>query len=169
MSGRGSVWAAMVTLVICLPLFLILADALTSPEVTARYNAYQTGYTARTAEREQTRRVQAEEWNATLRTWGQNVAVAGSVLVVVAGVTGVLVVWQRERTKRHVVTQTHQTERALISAQRDVCIAYIAAFGGRAGELDGVRGVYLDASHEFVPWHVARRELAAARLLTVDT
>lgn len=155
MSERGTVWAALLTLIVCLPLYLILADAITSPEVTARYEA-----------REATRQVQAQEWNETLRTWGQAAATAGSVLVVVGGAAGVLVVWQRERTKRHAMTQTHTTQRVLISAQRDICIAYIAAFGGRAGALDGVRGVYLDDTCEFVPWQVARAELDAARLLS---
>ena len=72
----------------------------------------------------------------------------------------------QERTRRAEIVETNTTQRALIGAQRDVVLAYIAAYGGRAGTLAGERGVFLDASGEFVPWHVAQQELDAARRLT---
>lgn len=156
-SWRGLLLNMVALAVVCL-LAAAMFEALTSAE-------YQRGLTTRYEARETTRQVQAEQWGDTLRTWGQAAATAGSVLVVVGGAVGVLVVWQRERTKRHAMTQTHTTQRVLISAQRDVVVAYINAFGGRAGTLGGVRGVYLDATREFIPWQVARAELDAARLL----
>ena len=137
--------------------FYILADTLSNP-------TYQGGATARNA-----------AWQQTFQVWGvqagETARVVGIAAAAVAGV-GLLawgiVQWQRERTRRTIVTESHTTKRAQIGAQRDVVLAYIAAYGGRAGELAGERGVFLDASGEFVPWHVAQQELDAARLLTVD-
>ena len=134
----------------CVWLAVAMLGAITDP-------AYQGGLTARYEARQQTEQVQAREWGATARTglmWGGGALAA----CVVAGAGGWAVVeWQRERSKRHTT-----------SAQERVVLAYIAQYGGRAGELDGESGVFLDASGEFVPWQVARAELPATALLTVD-
>jgi hypothetical protein len=167
MSERGHVWAALVTFVVCFPLLLIVANAMTSPTYqagfTARYEAYQSGRTQRELAEQATRQTQAQERGATLRTWGQW---GGGVLAVavVAGVAGYTIIqWQRERTRRHGMTE-----------QRRVIVAYIGMYGGREGRWlggqglpRGALGVYLEDG-EFVPWNVAAAELPAAALLTVD-
>lgn len=118
---------------------------------------YQGGLTARYQSQQQTRQVQAREWGETARTvatWGGG---ALSVAVVVGGLAWAVVRWQEERTRRHTV-----------SAQQAIVLAYIAQYGGRAGLLNGVKGVYLDAAGEFVPWQVARAELPDRALRNVD-
>lgn len=176
MSERGSVWAAMVTLVVCLPLFLILAHAMTSPvyqsNYSARYSAYQAGETTRRQAEEQTRRVQAEQFGDTLRTWGMWGGGVLSVALVAGAGSYTVVQWQRERTRRHSMTE-----------QRRIALAWIAANGGQQRLADGSTryriGIYptgagreygvLDAAAgEFVPLRVAAAELPAAALLTVD-
>jgi hypothetical protein len=109
MNERGTVWAALVTLVICVPMFFVITGVLSSPtyqaNYTSRYQAYQAGETAREQAIQQTRRVQAQQWGDTLRTWGMW---GGGALAVtaVAGVGGWAVVrWQEERTRRHGMTE----------------------------------------------------------------
>ena len=147
MSRFLSTLVGFAAVVFCLLLGIAMLDAISSP-------TYQDALTARYEARQQTERVRAEQWGETQRTlgtWG-----AGAlVIVVVTGVGGWAVVrWQEERSKRHV---------ASVSAQERVILAYIAAYGGRAGEFDGVPGVFLDTSREFVPWQVARAELPVVR------
>lgn len=69
-------------------------------QYTARYNTYQQEETLRTQAREATERVQAEQWNATLRTWAW--PTAAGVILVVAAVQGGRTVrhWQAEKTRR---------------------------------------------------------------------
>ncbi len=160
---HGSPWLAAFALLLCLPLFFWLMTAITSP-------AYQSGLTDRYTAQQQRRTVEAQEWGETLRTWGEQaggalrvLAVAGGAAVVVGLTAWGVVEWQRERTRRTLIVQSHTTQRHTISAQERVVLAYIAAHGGRAGELAGERGVFLDAAGEFVPWRVARAELEAAQ------
>ena len=120
-------------------------------EYTTRYLAHQAGETARHLAAQETARVQAAQWGETLRVWGTWGSGALAV-VAAAGVAGWVVVrWQEERTARHVV-----------SAQAQVCLAYIAAFGGQMERLGSREGVYLEApdgGREFVPWQIAEAEL----------
>ena len=72
--------------------------------------------------------------------------------------------WQEQRTQRHVATEEQTTERLRITAKRDVVLAYIAQCGdpgARPMRLNGVSGVYLPQSNEFVPEPVCRAELTA--------
>ena len=152
MSRFLSTLVGFAAVVFCIMLGVAMLDAISNP-------TYQDALTARYEARQQTERVRAEQWGETTRTlgtWG-----AGAlVIVAVAGVGGWAVVeWQRERSRRHV---------ASVGAQERVILAYIAAYGGRAGQLGGEAGVFLDASREFIPWKVARAELPARALLGVD-
>ena len=149
MSRFLSTLVGLAAIVFCLLLSIAMLDTISSP-------TYQAGLTARYEARQQTERVRAEQWGETTRTlgtWG-----AGAlVIVAVAGVGGWAVVeWQRERSRRHV---------ASVGAQERVILAYIAMYGGRAGQLGGVSGVFLEASREFVPWQVARAELPTRAML----
>jgi hypothetical protein len=126
---------------------------------------YQDGLTTRYQAQQQTKRVEAQQWGDTLRTWGMwgggGLAAVGGLAVIAWGV----VQWQGQRTKRHEATEDHTTQRHLISAKRDIALAYIAQCGDpRAyiGILDGMRGVFLPSENEFVPIDVCRAELAAA-------
>ena len=149
MSRFLSTLVGFAAVVFCVLLGVAMLDTISSP-------TYQDALTARYEARQQTERVRAEQWGETARTWGTWGAGALAV-VAVAGVGGWAAVrWQEERSKRHV---------ASVGAQERVILAYIAMYGGRAGRLGGESGVFLDASREFIPWHVARAELPARALL----
>ncbi len=82
-----------------------------------------------------------------------------------------VVEWQRNRTRRHEVTEGHTTQRHLITAKRDIVLAYLLQFGepgARPMTLDGVRGAYLPSINEFVPEDVCRAELAQRRMITME-
>ena len=104
--------------------------------------------TARVQAVEATRQVQAHEWGATMRVCWPAVAAAAAVIALAAAGAWTAVQWQRERSRRHGMSE-----------QRRIILAYIAANGGRAGARAGTPGVYLDGSREFVPWQVAAAEL----------
>ena len=152
MNGFWRLCGFIVYVVACLAILLIVTAAIvqTQGDTTARYIEQQRQETIREQARQETERVRSVEWNATLRTWG---TWGGGALAVGIGCWAV-VRWQEERSKRHI---------ASVSAQERVILAYIAAYGGRAGEFDGVPGVFLDTSREFVPWQVARAELPVVR------
>lgn len=125
---------------------------------------YQSGLTARYEAQQQTKQVQAREWGDTLRTWGMwgggGLATLGGLVAIGWAVNR----WQEQRTQRHVATEEQTTERLRITAKRDVVLAYIAQCGepgARPMQLNGVSGVYLPQSNEFVPESVCRAELAA--------
>ena len=137
-----------------------------SPEYTAQYQSYATAKTAIRQAEERTQQVQAQEWGDTLRMWGMwgggGLAAVGGLAVIAWAV----VEWQRNRTKRHEVTEDHTTQRHLITAKKDVVLAYIAQCGdpdARQMRLGGVEGVYLPGENEFVPLDVCRAELATAQ------
>lgn len=154
------VWFA--ALVFCLLLAAAMLETISSP-------TYQAGLTARYEAQQQTRQVETQERNATLRTWGQWGGGALAVGVVV-GVGGwATVQWQRERTRRALAEQEGRTERRRIGAQERVALAWIAQAGypdARPGRLDGAVGVLIPSRREFVPLAVCEAELNAARLLT---
>lgn len=140
----------------------------TSPEYTAQYTRYATTRTAIRQAEEQTKQVQAQQWSATLR--GTVPWLAGGLgVVAVAGVGGWAVVeWQRNRTRRHEVTEDHTTQRHRITAQKDIVLAYLLQFGEPGAQpmtLNGVRGAYLPSTNEFVPEDVCRAELAQTTAL----
>ena len=146
----------LLALAACIVFAAMLLGALTDPE-------YQGGLTARYQAREETRRVEAEQWGETEREWAQwgGLALAAATVV---GVTGWTVVqWQRERTRREELQQGGATQRALIGAQRDVAIAWIEQHGTRqsyAGVLDGERGVFVPERGEFWPLAACAAQLA---------
>lgn len=153
--------------------YVALTQALTSPELTARYAARQQAQTAMYQAQQQAEQVRAQQqgessrrWAATWETWGQY-GFPAAAAVAVAGVGGWAVVeWQRQRTRRHEVTEDHTTQRHLITAKKDVVLAYIAQCGdpgAYAGQLNGMRGVFLPSENEFVPLDVCRAELATAQ------
>ena len=166
-----STLVGLAAVVFCVMLSVAMLDTISSP-------TYQQGLTARYEARQETERVRAEQWGETQRTlgtWG-----AGAlVIVAVAGVGGWAVVeWQRERSKRHVASETQATSRVLIGSQRDVALAWIAANYPNAarlpearrpyvGALNNTLGVFVPDTSEFVPWQVARAELPARALLGV--
>lgn len=159
---------------LCLSVYLavIVLGAITSPAYqdnwTARYSAWQAGETARVQAREETERVRTREWGDTARTWGQWGA-GGLVAVVAVGAAGYGVVqWQRERTRRHVASEENATRRALIAAQRDVAMQWIAAFGtpgSYAGQLPDPQtgrvldGVFVPERRQFVALDACRAQL----------
>ena len=146
----------LLALAACIVFAAMLLGALTDPE-------YQGGLTARYQAREETRRVEAEQWGETAREWAQwgGLALAAAT---VAGATGWAVVrWQEERTRREELQQGGATQRALIGAQRDVAIAWIEAHGTRqsyAGVLDGAAGVFVPERGEFWPLAACAAQLA---------
>lgn len=171
--------AAMAAIVI---VYVALTQALTSPELTARYAARQQAQTAMYQAQQQAEQVRAQQqgessrrWAATWETWGQY-GFPAAAAVAVAGVGGWAVVeWQRNRTKRHEVTEDHTTQRHLITAKKDIALAYIAQSGdpgARQMRLGGVEGVYLPSSNELVPLDVCRAELAEIsaqrRMITME-
>lgn len=137
-----------------------------SPGYTAQYQSYATAKTAIRQAEERTQQVQAQEWGDTLRTWGMW---GGGGLAAVGGLVAIgwtVRHWQEQRTRRHEASEDHTTQRHLISAKRDIALAYIAQCGdpgAYAGQLDGMHGVYLPQSNEFVPLDVCRAELATAQ------
>jgi len=144
--------------------YYMLMQAVTDP-------TYQRGKTARELAQQQTRQVQAREWGATVR--GSVPWLAGGLATAaVFGVGGWMVVeWQRNRTRRHEVTEDHTTQRHLISAKRDIALAYLAQCGdpgAYVGQLNGTRGVFLPMLNEFVPEAVCRAELVQQRMITME-
>lgn len=149
--------------------FLVLfTNALTNP-------TYQNNLTARYHSQQQTKQVQAQEWGDTLRTWGMwgggGLAAVGGLVVIGWAVN----CWQEQRTRRHEATEEQTTERHLITAQKDIALAYIAMCGdpgARQMRLGGVEGVYLPSSNELVPIDVCRAELAEIpaqrRIITME-
>jgi len=151
------------SIVVVAAFLYLLADAMTNP-------TYQNGLTTRYQAQQQTKRVEAQEWGATVR--GAVPWLAGGVAAVVFVVFGsrLVIDWQEQRTRRHEATEDHTTERHLISAKKDIAIAYIAQCGDPAayrGQLAGVEGVYLPSENEFVPLDVCRAELAATQGTTL--
>jgi hypothetical protein len=141
----------------------LLSTAITDPN-------YQANLTTRYQAREQTRQVQAQQWGATVR--GTVPWVAGGVAVVggLVAIGWATVKWQEQRTKRHEATEGHMTQRHLITAQKDIVLAYLAQCGdprAYAGQLDGQRGVFLPKSGEFVPESICRAELAGVQAAAV--
>jgi len=137
-----------------------------SPGYTAQYQSYATAKTAIRQAEERTQQVQAQEWGDTLRMWGMwgggGLAAVGGLAVIAWAV----VEWQRNRTKRHEVTEDHTTQRHLISAKKDIVLAYLVQFGEPGAQpmvLNGVRGAYLPSTNEFVPEDICRAELATAQ------
>lgn len=120
--------------------------------------AVEAGRTARALAAQQTRQVQAQEWNATLRAFGDNAATvaawaaAAAVLVVVSVQAG--------RTRRH--TESERTRRAALLG------LYIARYlpAGARAEVVTVRGELAVVDHdrgEIIPYAVAQLEMAQAR------
>lgn len=138
----------------------VLIYAMFTQAVVDLQPAVEAGRTARALAAEQSRQVQAQEWNATLRAFGDNATViaawaaAAAVLIVVAVQTG--------RTRRH--AESERTRRvALLSAY----IAHCLPAGARA-EVVTVRGELAVVDHdrgEIIPYGVARVEMARARHL----
>ena len=163
---------AMATMLAIVVVYVALAQALTSPELTARYAAYASARTAIRQAEEQTKQVQAEEWSNTVR--GTIPWLAGGLAAVVAAGAGgwAVVQWQEQRTKRHEASEENTTQRHLITAQKDIALAYLAMCGDPGafvGQIDGQRGVFLPRSGEFVPESICRAELATAQAVTVPT
>lgn len=121
--------------------------------------AVEAGRTARALAAEQSRQVQAQEWNATLRAFGDNATViaawaaAAAVLIVAAVQVG--------RTRRH--TESERTRRvALLSAY----IAHMLPPDAHA-EVGTVRGELAVVDHdrgEIIPYGVAALEVTQRRL-----
>ena len=160
-------WRALVLnlagLALCLALTYMLISALIAPE-------YQEGLTARYQAREETRRVEAQQWGETARTWAQwgglalAVGVGAWCVVMVSREAGRTITrWQEERTRREELQQAGTTQRTLIGAQRDVAIAWIEQHGTRnsyAGVLDGAAGVFVPERGEFWPLAACEAQLA---------
>lgn len=171
--------ASMAALVI---VYYICAQALTSPELTARYNARTQAQLQAEQARQQTQMVRAQEdgktsrvWAQTWETWGVYGTSAAGVAVVAFVGGWAVVEWQRQRTRRHEVTEVNTTQRHLITAKKDIALAYIAQSGdpgARQMRLGGVEGVYLPSSNELVPLDVCRAELAEIsaqrRMITME-
>lgn len=151
--------AAALSLCVVAAFLVLFADALTNP-------VYQNGLTTRYEAQQTTKRVQAQEWGDTMRTWGMwgggGLAAVGGLAVVAWAVNR----WQEQRTRRHEATEDHTTQRLRITTQKDVILAYIAACGDPGAKplnLNGVVGVYLPSINELVPLDVCRTELATAQ------
>lgn len=152
--------AAMICVVVT---YIVMARAITSPELTARYLADRAARTQVQTERERTERIRAQEWNETARTYGAWGAGALVVAVVTAGGAWAVVEWQRNRTARHVASETQTTQRVLIGAQRDVLLRWMELHGtpgAYLGKLGSTPGVFLPESGEFVTADRCRLELA---------
>ena len=133
---------------------------------TATDPTYQQGLTARKQAVEQTKRVQAQEWGNTMRVWGMWGLPAAAFVGGIGLASWMVVEWQRNRTARATVFEEQTTQRHLISAKKDIALAYIAQCGdpgARRLSVNGVEGVYLPSSNELVPIDVCRAELAAAQ------
>ena len=135
-------------------LYYLFADA-----VVEMQPAIEAGRTARALAAEQSRQIQAQEWNATLRAFGQVAAIV-SVALAAAGVLVVAAI-QAGRTLRH--QETERTRRvALLSAY----IAQMLPAGAHA-EIVTVRGGLAVVDHdagEIIPYPVAQAEMARWRL-----
>lgn len=138
-------------------------------EATITDPAYQNGLTTRYQAHQQTRRVEAQEWGDTLRTWGMwgggGLAAVGGLVVVAWAV----VQWQEQRTRRHEATEDHTTQRLRITTQKEIAVAYIALYRDREPDArfmrlaDGTAGVYLPNENELVTIDACRAELATAQ------
>ena len=158
---------AVASLAVLVAFLVMFTDAIQNPVyqngLTARFDALQQTKRVQAQEWGDTQRVQAQEFGDTLRTWGMW---GGGGLAVVGGLVAIgwaVNRWQEQRTQRHVATEEQTTERLRITAKRDVVLAYIAQCGdpgARQMRLNGVSGVYLPQSNEFVPEEVCRAELA---------
>lgn len=167
MRGLAAI-AAMAAMVI---VYYICTQALTSPELTARYNARTQAQLQAEQARQQTQMVRAQEdgktsrvWAQTWETWGVYGTSAAGVAVVAFVGGWAVVEWQRQRTRRHEVTEVNTTQRHMISAKQSIALAYIAQCGDSgayATQLNGMQGVFLPSENEFVPLDVCRAELAA--------
>jgi hypothetical protein len=142
----------------------LLSTAITDPN-------YQANLTTRYQAKQQTKQVEAREWGTTVRGAAPWIAGGLAVIIVVGVGSWAVVKWQEQRTRRHEVMQDHTTQRHLISAKKDIALAYIAQCGdprAYAGQLDGKRGVFLPGENEFVPLDVCRKELAQQRMITME-
>lgn len=159
------------TFVYCMACLAVLAFLGWGMFGAATDPTYQQGLTARKIAVEQTKRVEAQEWGATLRVWGMWGLPAAAVVGGTALLGWTVVEWQRNRTRRHEVTEDHTTQRHLISAKKDIALAYIAQCGDPDAypyRLNGMQGVFLPSLNEFVPEDVCRAELAQRRMITMD-
>ena len=139
----------------------------TSPEYTAQYTQYATARTEIRKAEEKTRQVQAQEWGDTLRIWGMWGMAGGAFVGGIALAGWTVVQWQEQRTRRHVVTEDHTTQRHLITAKTNIALAYIAQCGdpdAHPARLNGMAGVFLPSENEFVPIDVCRAELQTTAL-----
>lgn len=151
-AGFAVMCAAMVVI------YVTFADAVTSPELTARYQMAQRERTARALAAEETARVQAVEFGATLRTLGTWAGSTVAVAVVAGAAAWAAVQWQRERTSRHGMTEHRLVALAWIAAQTQQRLQD-GAPRYRIGTYAGQYGVMDDAAGEFTPWQVAAAEL----------
>ncbi len=70
-------------------------------------------------------------------------------------------------TLRHEATEDHTTQRHMITAKKDIVLAYLVQFGEPGAQpmtLNGARGAYLPSTNEFVPEDVCRAELQTTAL-----
>ena len=139
-------------------LYGAMVDAVTSPELTARYAVAQREHTARALAAEETARVQAAELGDTLRTLGTWAGGTVAVAVVAGAAAWAAVQWQRERTSRHGMTERRLVALAWIAAQTQQRLQD-GAPRYRIGTYAGQYGVMDDAAGEFTPWQVAAAEL----------
>jgi hypothetical protein len=157
------VTSALMALITIAAFLYLMGIAITDPN-------YQANLTSRYQAKQETKRVEAKEWGETARTWGMW---GGSGLAVVGGLVAIgwtVRHWQEQRTKRHEATEENTTQRHLITAQKDIVLAYLAICGdpgAYAGQLDGQRGAFLPRSGEFVPESICRAELAGVQAATV--
>ena len=121
--------------------------------------AIEAGRTARYLAAQETRQIQAQEWNATLRSLGQ----AGTIVAVAVAAAAVLLVAavQAGRTLRH--RESERTRRVALLG------AYITQMlpPGAHAEIVTVRGGLAVVDHdneEIVPYSVAALEMAQRRL-----
>lgn len=130
---------------------------------------YQNGLTSRFDALQQTKRVQAQEFGDTMRTWGMW---GGGGLAVVGGLVAIgwaVNRWQEQRTQRHVATEEQTTERLRITAKKEIGLAWIAQFGvperDSIGTHGGQLGVFTveDGAATFVTIEACRAELATAQ------
>ena len=132
---------------------------------------YQQGLTARRQAVEQTKQVQAQAWSRTVSNaspW----LFGGLAAVAVVFLGGkVWIDHQEQRTRRYGMYEDHTTQRHMITAKKDIALAYIAACGdpgAKRGQLAGVEGVFLPAAGEFVPLDVCKQELEQTALVRYE-
>ena len=153
-AGRGIEAVIFAVASVALIALLVSVIPVSEQEYTTRYEAYQSGETAREQARQETERVQAEQWNSTLRTWAWPTA-AAVVLVVVAVQAG--------RSYRH--KESEQTKR------RALLVWYVANClpPGTNVQIGTWRGELAVINHddgEIIPYSVASLEVGGRRLLT---